>query len=438
MLVFTSLIYKQNILSFVLYIVLVYYTIQKFRKRNPMLLVRYTVVLLILIEYFFALTNLSSYNSPTPLPASLTAAGVYPNPSQYFFNIPWEFRVTEQTYQGLPQISIAVFQFFGVSVGPRQLNGLWLDFSVVIFMFVYLNNFSIWIIKKEFKIVPSQATETLLLEYARLQQRPEPVDCRDVARELKEERSRVRVFKWASEAMYTNFALVTILFLLLTSVFSHNLIALGYFVFSMVLVFNYRNFFKQSTARDHQITILKYFLLPYLLTDILLQLCTQVPFRKNQYFLDWMQIVGFVEVWSYDPPTLYLGESLGPGVTVVEMVSASTSLTILFLKAVLYFVVSVQLSTLTSLSFMKFYDNVLFENLTDSELIGKGLAYRFNNFKNKQLKKQSRNYAHLDYMLKHVKRILKRKQPVLEQQEPVSVTSDYRQQFKEDVRQQYE
>jgi glycopeptide antibiotics resistance protein len=72
MLVFTSLIYKQNILSFVLFVVLVYYTIQKFRKQNPMLLVRYTVVLLILIEYFFALTNLSSYNSPTPLPASLT------------------------------------------------------------------------------------------------------------------------------------------------------------------------------------------------------------------------------------------------------------------------------------------------------------------------------------------------------------------------------
>jgi hypothetical protein len=114
----------------------------------------------------------------------------------------------------LPQINIAVFQFFGISVGPRQLNGLWLDFSVVIFMFMYLNNFSIWIIKKEFKIVPSQTTETLLLEYARLQQRLEPVDCRDVARELKEERSRVRAFKWASEAMYTNFALMTILFLI--------------------------------------------------------------------------------------------------------------------------------------------------------------------------------------------------------------------------------
>jgi hypothetical protein len=64
MLVFISMIYKQNIYSFILYVVLIYYTIQKFRKANPMLLVRYTVVFVILLEYALALTNLSSYNSP--------------------------------------------------------------------------------------------------------------------------------------------------------------------------------------------------------------------------------------------------------------------------------------------------------------------------------------------------------------------------------------
>lgn len=55
---------------------------------------------------------------------------------------------------------------------------------------------------------------------------------------------------------------------MLTSIFSHNFIALGYFIFSMVLIYNYRNFFKESEARDNQIIILKYFLLPYLLLDI--------------------------------------------------------------------------------------------------------------------------------------------------------------------------
>lgn len=36
-----------------------------------MLLVRYTVVTLILIQYIFALTNLSSYNSPKAFPTIL-------------------------------------------------------------------------------------------------------------------------------------------------------------------------------------------------------------------------------------------------------------------------------------------------------------------------------------------------------------------------------
>jgi hypothetical protein len=49
MFVFFSLIYKQSILSFVLYVVLIYYTISKFKSKNPSLLVRYTVVAIILV-----------------------------------------------------------------------------------------------------------------------------------------------------------------------------------------------------------------------------------------------------------------------------------------------------------------------------------------------------------------------------------------------------
>lgn len=70
-LVFVSLIYKQSVLSFILYVVLVYYTIQKFRRSNPMLLVRYIIILVILIQYVLALTNLSSYNSPKQFPSQL-------------------------------------------------------------------------------------------------------------------------------------------------------------------------------------------------------------------------------------------------------------------------------------------------------------------------------------------------------------------------------
>ena len=37
-----------------------------------MLLVRYTVVFILVCEYTLLLTNLTSYNSPTPFPVALT------------------------------------------------------------------------------------------------------------------------------------------------------------------------------------------------------------------------------------------------------------------------------------------------------------------------------------------------------------------------------
>lgn len=98
-----------------------------------MLLVRYTVVTVILLEYLLALTNLSSYNSPSTFPAELTTryhipgvdGGVYPNPDQLYYSIPWYFNVTRLSYNDtavipsgvvLPEIDVAMFQFFGVCV----------------------------------------------------------------------------------------------------------------------------------------------------------------------------------------------------------------------------------------------------------------------------------------------------------------------------------
>jgi len=124
---------------------------------------------------------------------------------------------------------------------------MWMDFAVVMLMYFYLNNYSIWIIKKDFKIVRSEKTERLLLEYQTLLMpfgiNTGEFNANELARELKNERSRIRLFNFMCEILYTNFALIMIFFLMLTSVFSLNYIALGYFIFSMILIHNYRNFF---------------------------------------------------------------------------------------------------------------------------------------------------------------------------------------------------
>ncbi len=48
-------------------------------------------------------------------------------------------------------------------------------------------------------------------------------------------------------------------------------------------------------------------------------------------------------------------------------------------------------------------------NLENQNKIGLGMAYRFNNFKNKQIMKQAQNYEALEKMLKHVKSLIKRR-----------------------------
>ena len=85
----------------------------------------------------------------------------------------------------------------------------------------------------------------------------------------------------------------------------------------------------------------------------------------------------------------------------------------LFLKAVVYFVISVQIDTVKSASFLKFYDHVLFDNLALVYEIGLGLAYRFNNFKMNKLRVQASNYQKLDEIISHVKMIVNKKKLIM-------------------------
>jgi len=81
----------------------------------------------------------------------------------------------------------------------------------------------------------------------------------------------------------------------------------------------------------------------------------------------------------------------------------------LFLKGMLYFMISLQILIVTSMGFKHFSDNILIDNVKNANLIGKGIAYRFNNFKNKRVLASARDYSLIEKMLYHVKQLLKRR-----------------------------
>ena len=81
LMVWCSCIYKQNILSIFLFVVLTFFTFT--RSGFSVLVVRYTVLGVFILQYFMALSCLSSYNSPKQLPTQILVNNTYPT-SEHF------------------------------------------------------------------------------------------------------------------------------------------------------------------------------------------------------------------------------------------------------------------------------------------------------------------------------------------------------------------
>lgn len=70
-----------------IFIVLVIYIYH--RSGTTLLLVRTTIVILFVVQYWLEVLNLSVYNSPKRFPEHLVGTStVYPNPDNYYYEIP--------------------------------------------------------------------------------------------------------------------------------------------------------------------------------------------------------------------------------------------------------------------------------------------------------------------------------------------------------------
>lgn len=67
---------------------------------------------------------------------------------------------------------------------------------------------------------------------------------------------------------------------------------------------------------------------------------------------------------------------LGPVTTTLNH-----SLITFYMKGIAYFFIMIQLAIMDSRGFKKFKKRFIEQNIANKDLIGKGIAYRFNNFK---------------------------------------------------------
>ena len=68
-------------------------------------------------------------------------------------------------------------------------------------------------------------------------------------------------------------------------------------------------------------------------------------------------------------------------------------------KGITFFLISVQIDIIESYPYKKFMQNKLESHQSDTEKVGSGITYRFNNFKNKQVLKSAEETAKIEKML---------------------------------------
>ena len=191
LLVWFSCIFKQNILSMVLFFFLIIYTYH--RSGTTLLLVRSTVVVLFVVQYLLEVCNLSSYNSPKSFPSHLTGdtSTVYPNPNRYYYDVPIMFAVQKETLADgtyFSESNLLYASYFGLDASSRKLNGIWIDFTMTCVVAVYFSLCNFWMLFRPVKLTQSAETQKKLKKYAKIIQEETgkaPKSLKHLKRELK-------------------------------------------------------------------------------------------------------------------------------------------------------------------------------------------------------------------------------------------------------------
>ena len=164
--------------------------------------------------------------------------------------------------------------YLAMDAEGRKLNGIWLDFTMTVAVAIYFSLCNFWMLFRPVKVILSDETMLKLKQYQRIifRETGKQTKLKHVKRDLKQQFGMSKLIKGWSEALYTTFPIILIAFTLAISIFNQSILSFGYIIFVMILVFDNINFLKQREGQDRMYTILKFFMLPYLLVDIFLQL----------------------------------------------------------------------------------------------------------------------------------------------------------------------
>ena len=384
---------KCNIISFILIVILAFLFSYNSLTTQAMFRLSFIILILFLLQYLFFVTNISYYTNPF-INEEVT------NYITEILRIPWYVKIGYRW---------GTFLSFGTN--RYQIISLWIDISIILVLYFYLEFFSFSIYlretqnKKIDKMVSKfskkfQELQTMnkneynsfvramkvsydidLTAKIKIQEKKKKNFNPSSERKLLEilfyfkkdnrylylvKSDKVKTFMKLKSFFYLSFHYFLLLLILLISLINQGLIVLGYMSFSIFYLYKSHCFLKGR--RWTLLNGIHSFMKPYLFLDILTQFIFQIPlniFSKNDSTLNnFFKIFGYAKIVDYSSK---------------EEILDSGSLTNIFLKILTYFLILIQENIYLCYDFKKFILRYHYEYLQSAFIKGKLYSFLFNN-----------------------------------------------------------
>ena len=384
---------KCNIISFILIVILAFLFSNNNLHTKAMFRLSFIILILFLLQYIVFVTNISYYTNPF----------INEEVANYItetLRIPWYVK-----------IGYRWGTFFSFGTNRYQIISLWIDVSIILILYFYLEFFSFSIYlretqnKKLDKIMTKfskkfQELQTMnkneynsfvramkvsydieLKANMKIQEKKKKNSNPTYERKLLEilfyfkkdnrylylvKSDKVKTFMKIKSFFYLSFHYFLLLLILLISLINQGLIVLGYMSFSIFYLYKSHCFLKGR--RWTLLNGIHSFMKPYLFLDILTQFIFQIPlniFSKNNETLNnFFQIFGYAKIVDYSSK---------------EEILDTASLTNIFLKIFTYFLILIQENIYLCYDFKKFILRYHYEYLQSAFIKGKLYSFLFNN-----------------------------------------------------------
>ena len=406
-LIFLNVLLKCNILSYIFLIIILFTYHQKNISTQLFFKISYLILFLLILQYTIFVTNLS-YTTNTFIDNEIILC------VNNFLGIPWSNHLDYNNRWAT---------FFSLGTNRYQIKTLWLDVSIVLLLYFYLEFFSFSLYMEEydenelkficykynqkFKKLKTISKEdynlfvrAMKLSYD-LELQPSNKNKIYVYNENKEfkEVNLNRVKKYNKELAkisylfnkdkkylllnkttkikgylkITNFFYISFHYILLSltlmiCLINQGLLAIGYICFSIYYLYKSHCFLKGRTwSLLHGIN---YFMKPYLFLDIVFQFIFQIPFniyiKNNEKLKDFNNILGLAKITDYSSTS---------GLMIKE------AFIMVLLKILSYFLFLIQENLYLSYEFKKYILKYHYKYMQKAYIKGKLHSFLFNNYR---------------------------------------------------------